>query len=556
MHNRRDKGQKENDMKKNKALSKRQFSISTQLAVTFIIVLIMGAVFCVFINRVFIQKFYLQNKVVAIEESYDYLCELFVDKGAMLHTDEFDVEFEQICNTNDISVIVVDSSLGVVKSSMQENDKVLQRLYSYIFKNDPNYLFKEMQGEVSANGIDGTVHGFGTDLGINFYDIDSDKLHDQHGLMDRELDMGEHYVVRLSTDPRLSKDYVELMGSINDDMMIMIRAAISGIKINANISNRFLLYVIMISVALGMILIWLVTNRVTKPIKQLSELSVRMTNLDFTAKYEGDDNNEVGNLGIQMNRMSETLENTISELKNANARLMVDLKRREEMDEMRSEFISNVSHELKTPIAIIQGYAEGLKDAVNDDPESREYYCEVIIDEAVKMNRMVKNLLALNQLESGGNSLQYENFDIVELIKNQISSAEVLISQSGARVELSAKDSVYVWADEYKIEEVFMNYLTNAINHAAGDKTITVSVKHIGNDVRVTVANTGEPIPEASLSRIWEKFYKVDKARTREYGGSGVGLSIVKAIMEAHGKDYGVENTENGVAFYFELDCK
>ena len=147
-----------------------------------------------------------------------------------------------------------------------------------------------------------------------------------------------------------------------------------------------------------------------------------------------------------------------------------------------------------------------------------------------------------------------ERFDLTALIKNYIQSAQILTKQNEIRVCVEDWEPVFVWADEYKTEEVFMNYFSNAVNHCGGERKIVVSLEQRDSKVRVGVFNTGEPIPEESLPHLWEKFYKVDKARTREYGGSGVGLSIVKAIMESMNQQYGVENYGNGVRFWFELE--
>jgi signal transduction histidine kinase len=221
---------------------------------------------------------------------------------------------------------------------------------------------------------------------------------------------------------------------------------------------------------------------------------------------------------------------------------------------MRKEFLSNVSHELKTPIALIQGYAEGLKEGIDDGLESRDFYCGVIMDEASKMNHMVTKLLSLNQLEFGTDTVAMERFDITMLIRNYLQSAEILCRQKEISLRMEDYPPVSVWADEFKVEEVFNNYFSNAINHVAGNRVIDVKLTLKENRVRVSVFNTGIPIPEESIPHIWEKFYKVDKARTREYGGSGVGLSIVKAIMDAMNQSYGVINYDNGVEFWFELE--
>ena len=265
---------------------------------------------------------------------------------------------------------------------------------------------------------------------------------------------------------------------------------------------------------------------------------------------------EIGMLGTSINTLSERLETTISELKSANNELQKDIEQKTQIDEMRKDFLSNVSHELKTPIALIQGYAEGLQDNINDDKESREFYCDVIIDEAKKMNKMVKKLLTLNQIEFGNNQVAFDHFDVVQVLGSVIQSASLLAEQKGAQIYMDEYSPVYVWADEYMVEEVITNYVSNAIHHVSGEKNIIVSLKEYGDVVRISVFNTGQCIPESEMENIWIKFYKVDKARTREYGGSGIGLSIVKAIMESMNQQCGVCNREDGVEFWFELDRK
>ena len=282
--------------------------------------------------------------------------------------------------------------------------------------------------------------------------------------------------------------------------------------------------------------------------------------MNFESKYKSRGQNEIDLLGEHINDLSNTLEKTISELKTANNELERDIEKKEEIDEMRKEFLANVSHELKTPIALIQGYAEGLKEGINDDAESRDFYCDVIVDEAGKMNNLVRKLLDLNQLEFGKDIVTMERFDIVALIQNFLASAEILILQNEVKVKVNPSEPIYVWADEFKTEEVVRNYFSNALNHVSGEKIIEIKYRQIEEPnvsrVRVSVFNAGKPIPEEALSHIWEKFYKVDKARTREYGGSGVGLSIVKAIMESMNQQYGVINYTNGVEFWFELETK
>lgn len=365
----------------------------------------------------------------------------------------------------------------------------------------------------------------------------------------------DNYLIAKMFVQRLGNDYIYLSASLDNGDNILLRASVDSIERSVNLANRFYMYISLIMLVVGAIIVYIISRNFTQPILDLAQIATHMSELDFTSKYEVSRQDEIGVLGNSMNYLSTTLETTLAELKQANARLQRDLEQKTQIDNMRTEFLSNVSHELKTPIALIQGYAEGLMENINDDEESRNFYCEVIVDEASKMNNIVKKLLSLNQLEFGDNNINMEHFDVVGVIKNMLFASDILFRQKEVTLEFEAEDELYAWADVYMVEEVFNNYLSNAFNHVTGEKCIRVRIEKIQDRVRVSVFNTGHPIPEEDIDKIWGKFYKVDKARTREYGGSGVGLSIVKATMDLLGQPYGVENKENGVEFWFELDA-
>jgi signal transduction histidine kinase len=370
------------------------------------------------------------------------------------------------------------------------------------------------------------------------------------------LKQTDHYTIQVTQDKRIATNYLEIWGNLEDGEWFLIRSPLESIENAALIANIFYIIVGLITTIIAVIAIVLVSKRITRPIVQLSELSREMTKLNFDVRYTGHANNEIDQLGENFNVMSDQLEQTISELKSANVELQKDNERKTQIDEMRKEFLNNVSHELKTPIALISGYAEGLKDNIAEDKESRDFYCDVIIDESSKMNNMVRKLLTLNQLEFGNDQVTMERFDITQLVKGVISGMKLLIEDKGASVTINTDEPVYVWGDEFKIEEVVTNYMSNALNHLDYDKKIDVRIIRENGLVRVSVFNTGNPIPEGDIDKIWDKFYKVDKARTREYGGSGIGLSIVKAIMESHNQQCGVKNYEDGVQFWFTLEGK
>ena len=491
-------------------------SIRFEISLAFILTMIGTFGLCFVINIAFMESFYVQNKKEAIIEAYRSI-DNAISSGDIT-SEEFDAEIMRIGERYNIEMIVLDADSKTIKASTSNAERLARVLWENMISPATGYVIDNI-----------TV-----------------------------LDVGENYTLQKDEDRSTGREYLEMWGVVGNGNLVLVRSTMESIRDNVVISNTFMAYVAIIAIVVGSIIILYISKRVTDPIKRLYYISDDMKKLNFEAKYEsgGGYHSEIDALGSNMNELSNILETTIKELKNANVSLKRDIAQKEEIDEMRKEFLSNVSHELKTPIALIQGYAEGLKEGISDDAESRDFYCEVIMDEASKMNIMVKKLLTLNELEFGNAAANMERFDIVELISNYIKSADLLAKQKDTVIKFDEYDPIFVWGDEFKVEEVLMNYISNALNHIDGERIVEVKLTLKDNHVRVSVFNTGNPIPEESIGHIWEKFYKVDKARTREYGGSGVGLSIVKAIMEGMNQDYGVVNYDNGVEFYFELETK
>ncbi|MEY8339229.1 HAMP domain-containing sensor histidine kinase [Lachnospiraceae bacterium 62-35] len=511
-------------------------SIRTRLVIVFggLMVLILLAIWGV--NNWLLEAFYINDKLKNLKMAYtkidNVLGELWMSELEPYTENEdadgLSVILREFGEKYNVTVVLVDSLSGnVIISSARDKEYLVEKIKRYIMDDYGNFPIEILLKE-------------------------------------------DTYEMRRYYNPRTDTSYLESVGYFSDNKTLFIMSTpLASIWDSVRLSNRFLGTVGLIAIVISAGIIYLITQRITSPIMGLAKLSVQMSNLDFEAKYTGREEDEIGILGHSMNRLSEKLKETIGELKSANNELQKDIKKKIQIDEMRKEFISNVSHELKTPIALIQGYAEGLSEGMCEEKESRDYYCGVIVDEANKMNKMVRQLLDLTALEFGDNTPVMECFDIIALINGILASADILIQQKEVEVEFAADGPVFVWADEFKIEEVVTNYLSNALNHlepiftgkdtrdfaeTEGKKKIRITVKRQEDDVKVSIYNTGNPIPEEDIPKLWTKFYKVDKARTREYGGSGIGLSIVKAIMDSHNKEYGVRNIEDGVEFWFTLD--
>ena len=515
-------------------------------------------------NSIFSEKVYMNRKQKSMINSYENVNEIMQKyTDSQIDKDTMCADMENISTAKGISVLVVDSSWCTIYVSTQGDDSMMERLRMSIFNGDifknngspdkaPEPKEQEDDSDNPADKDDKKDHRKRLE---DIIDMSGTSLVENRTI----ISSNDNYTLQKVYDERLGDYYLEIWGTLDNGYSIILRTPIQGIKDNVNISTTLIKYVGGAILAVGIIVAFVVSTYITRPIKQLSNIAEKMSEMDFDARYEGSDKGEIGLLGKSMNNMSEKLEQNIAELKKANLELKKDIDKKEKLEIMRTDFLSNVSHELKTPIALIQGYAEGLKEGITDDPESMEFYCDVIMDEANKMNTMVKRLLTLNQIEFGNDEPEMERFDINELIASVADANAIRAGQKNMSIVFDNRNEHnFVWADEYKTEEVLTNYISNALNHCDGKRAIEVRTEKSenGGTITVTVYNSGKNIADEDLERIWEKFYKTDKARTREYGGNGIGLSIVKAIMDSMGQEYGVRNVSDGVEFWFNLDCK
>ncbi len=467
-----------------------------------------------YISNYFIQQFYISHTQNMLVTTYKSCNEFFNDEDNLskLKNGELSSLYEEFDNPAGAKIYVINPRFFTVYSNANVNDTTKQGLRSLIENYDMNMLkYAKKSYLIVRNSVEATSN---SDIGGSYYD---------------------------------------LIGVMDNQYYIVVRTSVETTRESISFAARLFSSVSLALMLFGVLIVLIITNVFSRPIIEMSRVARRMSNLDFSAKVDVQSEDEIGELGESMNELSTKLESSIRNLKNANLELSNDIRKREHVEEMRSEFLSHVSHELKTPLALIQGYAEGLKSGIADDPEEMAYYCDVISDEASKMNELVMKLIDLDQIETG-EDLTIERFDITKLIKEVITNSHILIQDTNVKIIYNETEELFVWADSFMIEEVITNYLTNAIHYVSENGTIKVWFEKKEDTVRINVYNDGNNISDEDLKKLFIKFYKVDAARTRTYGGSGIGLSIVAAIMKSHNKDYGVYNTETGVVFYFELD--
>lgn len=333
------------------------------------------------------------------------------------------------------------------------------------------------------------------------------------------------------------------------DRYIEIITPLSFIQEGLEISTRYHLLIIVLALIIGSSMSFVFSKKMTDPILELKEITQRISLLDFNIKFEKERKDEIGELGYAINKMGGTLEKNIDEINKVNKKLMEDIENEKRLDKLRKEFIASVSHELKTPIAIIQGYAQGLMENIAETEEDRNFYCEIIVEESLKMDSLVKELLLITQMDSGYFKIEKEKVDLYQMIKD----IRDKYSSKNREIKYIGEKDIFAYCDEKYIDRVLENLVVNALKYSTGDREVTITVEDIENRYKVIISNESENLSEDDLENIWTPFYRVNKARDRD--GHGLGLAIVRGILENHKSNFGVYITEkNIINFWFELE--
>lgn len=487
-------------------------SVKVKLFLMLSLIILLIILFLILVNNFVFGEFYLYSKTQSLKNVYEIINDYY-NSGANI---DIDSELEKIAIKNNFDILI-------------RNDQNIN-----VFTSNKDFFSTLGQmNEMTSSRNSGQI-----------------------------IEQDEKYNIKKMKDVKTGISYELLSSQLDNGYLLYIRIPLTSIEESVKISNNFLYLMAGFTILISAVIVSFVTRKFADPILELNSIAKKMANLDFSHKYRiTDADDEINNLGKSINVMSDKLERTIKQLRRTNIELEKDIEEKSKIDEMRKSFISDVSHELKTPIALIQGYSEGLLENVNTDEESRKFYAEVILDETNKMDKLVKQLLELMTIEYGKREFNDKKFNVVELEQQVIIKSQVMLQEKDAKMELVSPEEINVIADDFYIEQVISNYVTNALKHVKevnGENYIKIynEVNVEKNKVRIKVFNTGDNIKEEDMARIWNRFFKADESRNRDDGGTGIGLSFVKAIMNNYKNEYGVVNKENGVEFYFDLDLE
>lgn len=498
--------------------------IRTKIIVMLLGIIALYVIITLCINSAFLRAFYVNSRQHKVFESFEKI-------KALDYTDNKD--------SNKLKIELIEDSMNI---------------QVYIIDNEFQVFYA---GYNSADVIDEIS---GTDSGSWFksWTLPSNPYYDSQSLHISSFSEKPKFTIR--TNNRLSTQYITMYAKYPSSngafYYIIINSPLSVIDGSVDIYNRFAFLVMIIVLVMGLFFSTIMIGRIMAPFRKINNTTRKLANLNFEDRLSIKGNDEVGQLAQSINHMSDQLEAKIKELSVANEQLKKDILEKEAIDKMRTELISNVSHELKTPLSIILGYSEAIQLA--KDSEDRDYYCSIIQDEAEKMSTLASRLLDIAELESGGTVPDIRTFDLSVLASDRSEKIRYLLLDQHIDISCESSGCCYVSADPNRIEEVINNLLSNAMHHTPNNGTIRVTVTEKVDDVEFIVYNSGSFIPESSLPHIWDSFYKVDKARTRKYGGSGLGLKIVSTILDSHTAEgytssYSARNIPDGVEFCFTL---
>lgn len=386
---------------------------------------------------------------------------------------------------------------------------------------------------------------------MDFLQQKNDKIfmaHDEMRTLKSE-ELGDGVIFETAQHRFDKSEYLLCRKQIASNLFAEVRIQKQLIANSAAIANEFIIIISVICLVVSIIWVLIFARQFSRPITQMNKITGDMAKLNFDRRLNIDRKDEIGELANSINHLSLSLSGALEDLKKTNEKLRSDIELERQLDVMRRGFVANVSHELKTPISIISGYAEGLK--LNVNAESKEAYCNTIIDESQRMNRLVLSILELSRYESGQIPLNKCNFDISVMASDM---TDRIFGGKNIMLSCSIPQNTVVYADELQIEQVLKSLLENAASHTPDGGEVRVEAENTGDKIRITVSNTGSHIDEELMPQIWQSFFRGDKSHKRESSRFGLGLSIVTAIMKLHNNSCGVYNTENGVSFWFEVD--
>lgn len=438
---------------------------------------------------------------------------------------------------------------------LKEMNEVIEEIKNYIDKNYDSRLDGELEGLSEKYSVQIDI----TDI------LTSESIFSSHKMGKNNMMNGQHrfevieYIAEkegISETITLDKSTgVEfLTAGINEyDYEITVKTPINVIDDAVNKSMK-LLFMIMVPVGfIALFITALFSRQFTKPVIEITKKTRKIEELSFCEDLNIKSIDEIGTLAKSVNNLSRKIEETLKNLKEKNLELETMMENEKKNQLARREFVSSVSHELKSPITVISGYIQALQEGYISSEEDRQYYLDVIGEETERLGIIVNDLLDLYKLESNTFRLNKKEVNINSLMKKTLEKNKFRFEEMSINLNFTEGETITVLVDEVRLEQAVQNYINNALSHVDENKIIDIKLKSIEDNLVISVYNSGSNIEDDNLSRIWEGFIRVDKVRNYKEKRLGLGLAIVKQIVNLHDGAYGVKNRKHGVEFWISL---
>ncbi|WP_028828590.1 sensor histidine kinase [Proteocatella sphenisci] len=466
-----------------------RMNIRQKLFVVFVILIIMVVGVGSLLNALLLEKYYIKKNEAIFIKTAEVIQEE-LKKGSV----DIDDLIQSIDRADNISIIIMNNNYEVLSTSYPRNLGIRD-----------NVLNNEMRSVIRNGGIR----------------------------------RGDGYIFKVMGKNDNQASALLFASQIQPDKIILMSKQIKGIQLSVAISNEFYLYVGIFMIFLGFIFTTVFSKKISSPIVEMSRIATNISNLKFDERIEIRTEDEIGDLGSSINNISEKLSESIGKLRN-------DI-------EQRKQLVRNISHEMKTPIGVVKGYSEALQFGVADTEEKREKYFKVISEECDRMNNMINEILEISMLEEAVAKPHMKKIKIEVMLTSIAERFESSLKLKKITIQIQCQEDLLIYADYKLLERAVGNFVSNAVKYA--DEGGEVIMKAFGDQDKVTISvyNSGSHIKPEDLDKIWDVFYKVDKARSRNQSGHGIGLSIVRTIVSIHAGQVFVKNHDNGVEFSMEL---
>lgn len=322
---------------------------------------------------------------------------------------------------------------------------------------------------------------------------------------------------------------------VDDNTFVFLNTSLEPIENSISILKSLFVYIAFVIFISSFVIAYFLSKLISKPIIDMNNKAKKLAKGNYDISFKTNDSI------LEVNELSETLDYVKSELS--------------KIDELRRDLMANVSHDLKTPLTMIKAYSEMARDLNADDKKKREENLNVIIEECDRLNNLVNDILDLSSIQSNIYELNKEKFDLNKLIIEILKRYKYLEEKENYKFIFKKGRKIIIEADKKKLEQVIYNLVNNAIKYTGKDKSVTIKLTKEKNRLKVSVIDTGKGIDKDEIKYIWDKYYKVQKKYERNIVGTGLGLNIVKNILEKHNYEYGVNSEKGkGSEFYFYIN--